>query len=390
LALSDDQAADVFVSQIKDGAITDERLAIVVRELKKGIRGLTPMVTRILDVVKPDPQNLITTVMAEGGDPHHMSWMVKELNDRFAIRRAYQAWREGGKKFDEAGDCEEAAQVLLEAAGNVTGALDEVNETETSNGELLHDIIEGFERRHSGESDDLITTFPSLDACIGGLDAGDLVVVGGETSAGKTAFAVSLAIEAMKTGKSCAYFSAEMPPKQILERFLSSHSSFPLHLMRSGSPTRAEVVRLEEGAEAMNSLPISAINVAGWHSSQITAKASALNAQGKADLVVVDYLQLIAGNGDIREQEVASVSRSLKTLAQTIASPVLALTQLNQDGKVRESRAIAHDADFVFTLDLERRELGIDKNRHGERGVVIDLEWTGKYARWEDPKKRAS
>ena len=344
------------------------------------------MATRIIDLVEDEPQTLIMQLTEEGGDPHHMPWMVKQLNDRLAIRNARQALHRGVNKFDGAADVEGAKNALLEAAGNITGALAEVNETQVRKKEILHEIIEGIEGRHSGKSDSLITTFPSLDARIGGLEAGDLAVVGGDTSAGKTAFAVSLALEAMKAGRSCAYFSAEMPPKQILERFLSAHSSFPLHLMRAGSPTRSEIIRLQEGVKAIRSLPISAVNVAGWNSDQIGAKASELNAQGKADLVVVDYLQLIAGKGDVREQEVASVSRSFKTLAQTIASPLLALTQMNQEGKVRESRAISHDADFVFTLDLDLQELGIDKNRHGERGVVIDLKWTGKYARWEDPK----
>ena len=390
LALSDDQAADVFVAGIKDGAITGKRLGIVVRELKSGIRGLTPMTARIFDLVEDEPQTLIMQLSEEGGDPQHMTWMVKELNDRLAVRNAHQALHRGVNKFDGAADAEEAKKVLLEAAGNITGSLAEMNETEASKKEILHEIIEGFKARHSGKSDNLLTTFPSLDARIGGLLAGDMAVVGGKTSNGKTAFAVSLAIEAMKAGKSCVYFSAEMPPQQILERFISAHSSFPLRLMRAGSPTRSEIIRLQEGVKAIDSLPITAVNVAGWNSDQIAAKASELNAQGKADLVVVDYLQLIAGTGDIREQEVASVSRAMKTLAQTIASPLLALTQLNDEGKIRESRAIGMDGDFIFILNLADRQLELPKGRHCEAGVFIDLEWTGEYARWEEPNNDTS
>ena len=126
---------------------------------------------------------------------------------------------------------------------------------------------------------------------------------------------------------------------------------------------------------------------AGQTVDTIAAEAERLRDAGGIDLVVVDYIQLVRGNrarGESREEEIARVSGALKQLAKQLACPVLSATQLNEEGKTRESRAIAHDADAL--LIIEEDGVRVAKMRNGERGQLLPLILNGAIQRFEEKR----
>ena len=104
------------------------------------------------------------------------------------------------------------------------------------------------------------------------------------------------------------------------------------------------------------------------------------------DLIVVDYIQLVSvmGHGKSREQEVAEISRGLKKMAKQHGCPVITASQLNEEGKTRESRAIVNDADVMLNINPAEEKVEIFKQREGERGVGLNLRMNGQYQRFEE------
>ena len=118
-----------------------------------------------------------------------------------------------------------------------------------------------------------------------------------------------------------------------------------------------------------------------------------MNAKNKLELVIVDYIQLVSpsvGRGDNREREVADISRKLKLLAGELGIPVIGLSQLNDEGKMRESRAISQDADIILRIEVpdpqndQFREIVIEKQRNGPRGQKLPVKFLGQYVMFED------
>jgi replicative DNA helicase len=245
----------------------------------------------------------------------------------------------------------------------------------------------------------LATHYPDLDEMTSGLQRSDLIIIAARPSMGKTALAMNIAENAaIEDQKVVGMFSLEMSREALLLRLLCSRARVDSHRMRTGSLWREDMNKVVQAMEQLAHAPIFIDDTPGISLSEMRAKARRLRqSQGKLDLLVVDYLQLMAGAArryENRTQEVSAISRGLKGLAKELDVPVVALSQLSrapesrggdhrpQLADLRESGSIEQDADvvaFIFREEVYKpddpeldgkAELIIAKQRNGPTGKV--------------------
>lgn len=245
----------------------------------------------------------------------------------------------------------------------------------------------------------LSTSLADLDRMINGLGNSNLVIVAGRPAMGKTAFAVNVAENAwFKLGKSVGFFSLEMSSEQVLSRMIASISNVEGEKISRGSLDGHEYQRVVSTCEQIQKLPGHFIidDTPGLKITDLRARARRMKEAYGIDLLVIDYLQLIAGSGhsrslESRQNEISEISRLLKTLARELNIPILCPSQLSRKveertghrpvmSDLRESGSIEQDADVVMFL-LRREyydpqdkpglaEVIVGKNRHGQTGDV--------------------
>ncbi len=262
---------------------------------------------------------------------------------------------------------------------------------------VLHETFERIDELHrdKGKLRGLPTGFIDLDKHLGGLQKSDLIILAARPSMGKTSMALDIIrYISVNTKTPTAIFSLEMSKDQLVDRLLSSQSDVDLWKIRTGNLTEDDFQKIGDGMGALAEAPIFIDDAAGGNIMEIRTKARRLHSEQKLGLVVVDYLQLMAGrNTDNRVQEVSEISRSLKVLARELNVPVIALSQLsrgveNRPDKVpqladlRESGSIEQDADvvmFIYREDMYKgkeatrpnvAEIHIKKHRNGPTGQV--------------------
>ena len=257
----------------------------------------------------------------------------------------------------------------------------------------------------------LTTGYTDLDEKTSGLQSGDLIIVAGRPSMGKTAFALGVAQNsAILTKTPCAVFSLEMSKEQLVMRMLCSEARIDSQRMRRGMLKDNEWHKLAEAAGRLTEAPVYIDDTGSISILEMRAKARRLEAEKGLGLIVVDYLQLMRGrssNENSREREISEISRGLKALAKELSVPVMALSQLNrsleqrQDKRpvlsdLRESGAIEQDADVIcfvyrdeyYNPESEDRgvaEIIIGKQRNGPTDTV-KLKFTREHTRFDNLK----
>ena len=241
------------------------------------------------------------------------------------------------------------------------------------------------------------TGFQVLDKKTNGLQRGDLIIVAARPSVGKTAFALNIAARTAKNNKdeAVAIFSLEMPAEQLMGRILAADSKLPISNLRTGYLKDFELSQLKASINNVKDYKLYIDDASTVKTSEIFSKCRRLKVEQGLSLIVIDYIQLITGNGlsrDNRQQEVSEISRSLKALARELEVPVIALSQLSrgvesrQDKRpmlsdLRESGAIEQDADIVMLLSRdgyqaedEKDDQTVDiimaKHRNGATGTI--------------------
>jgi replicative DNA helicase len=258
-----------------------------------------------------------------------------------------------------------------------------------------YDNIEVMHQR-VGDITGLETGFIDLDRMTAGFQRNDLIIVGARPSVGKTAFALNIAQNvAQKTGENIAIFSLEMGAEQLVMRLLCAEGNIDAQRLRTGSLTDEDWGKLTMAMGSLSNTGIFIDDTPGVRISDIQSKCRRLKQEHGLGMILIDYLQLILGNGrsgENRQQEVSEISRSLKQLARELQVPVIALSQLSrgveqrQDKRpmmsdIRESGSIEQDADIVAFLyrddyyDKESEnkniiEIIIAKQRNGPVGTV--------------------
>lgn len=290
------------------------------------------------------------------------------------------------------------------------------NNTETDFkpiGSVLSDVYSLIEEVYSNNSDltGLDTGFIDLNKKLGGFHKSDLILVAARPGMGKTAFALNLvANAALKSNANVAVFSLEMSKEQLVQRLISSQSNVPIKHITEGKIADDEWKKLMDAMKVLGQANIFIDDTAGIKVSDIRSKCRKLKIEKGLDMIMIDYLQLMEGDGrnENRQQEVSKISRSLKILAKEMNCPVIALSQLSrktEDGKnhvpklsdLRDSGAIEQDADIVMFIYREDyyednsenkniAEIKIAKNRHGEL-CTIELVWIGEIQKFMNKAK---
>jgi replicative DNA helicase len=287
--------------------------------------------------------------------------------------------------------------------------------------ELAPGALEMIQRLYEqeGEVTGVETGFEDLDRLTTGFHKSDLIILAARPAMGKTALSLNAIWHASGEKKMpVAIFSLEMSKEQLVQRLISQTTRIPAQALRSGNVKAEDWPKLVRGVAEVSRAPIWIDDTAGVTLMEIRAKvrrlASQLNVAGEMplSLVVVDYLQLMVGQGaraENRQQEIAEISRGLKVLARDLDVPVLAIAQLSRAvearhdkrpllSDLRDSGAIEQDADVVMFLyrdeyynpesdDKGIAEVIVGKHRNGPTGKV-QLAWMEKYTKFASLARR--
>jgi len=260
--------------------------------------------------------------------------------------------------------------------------------------------------KNRGNVTGIPTGFLDLDYRTAGLQPSDLVLIAARPSMGKTAFMLNLARNiAFKKDMAMAVFSLEMSKEQLMNRLFSMESNVDSQKLRTGQMNDQEWERLIESAGVIGKSSLIIDDTPGISIAELRSKCRKYKLEHNLAIVMIDYLQLMTGNGktDSRQQEISDISRSLKSLARELEVPVIALSQLSRAveqrpdhrpmlSDLRESGAIEQDADVVMFIyrdeyynhDSDRKgitEIIIAKQRNGPIGTV-ELAWLPEYQKY--------
>ncbi|WP_438947431.1 replicative DNA helicase [Undibacterium fentianense] len=275
--------------------------------------------------------------------------------------------------------------------------------------QVVERIDELYNRDHTSDITGVPTGFVDLDRMTSGLQPGDLIIVAGRPSMGKTAFSINIGENvAIDSGLPVAVFSMEMGGAQLAMRMLGSVGKLDQHRLRTGRLIDEDWPRLTYAIQKMNEAQFYIDETPALSSIELRARSRRLSRQcGKLGLIIIDYLQLMAGNsgGENRATEISEISRSMKGLAKELGCPVIALSQLNRSleqrpnkrpvmSDLRESGAIEQDADVILFIyrdqvynpdspDKGTAEIIIGKQRNGPIGSVR-LSFLGEYTKFDN------
>jgi replicative DNA helicase len=364
------------------------------------------------------------------GGPAYLGALAQNTPSALNIRRYAELVRERSVQRRLAQVATEIAETALNTGGREVGQL--LDEAESR----IFQIAESGARRDQGLLDikpvlarvfekidhlyhrdnasdvtGVPTGYTDIDRMTAGLQAGDLIVVAGRPSMGKTALALNIAEHvAVDNGLPVAIFSMEMSATQLAMRMLGSIARVDQHKMRTGKLNDKEWADLSDAMGKLHETPIYIDEGGALTALEVRARARRLKRQySKLGLIVIDYLQLMAatGQGENRATEISEISRSLKAMAKELDVPVIALSQLNRAvdqrpdrrpvmSDLRESGAIEQDADLIMFIyrevvykpDLPEDQRGmaeviLGKQRNGPIGT-IKLTFLGQHTRFEN------
>jgi replicative DNA helicase len=277
---------------------------------------------------------------------------------------------------------------------------------------MLPGLIDKIDEWHNNPDKlrGVATGFVDFDRRTGGLRGGDLVIVAGRPSMGKTTLAINMAENVAldpNVKGSVLIFSMEMPSEQLMTRMLSSVGGVPMQDIRSGRISDQDWVRITSATSQLAEARIFIDESPGLTPTELRARSRRVKREHGLDMVVVDYLQLmqVSGTKENRATEISEISRGLKALAKELNVPVIALSQLNRSVEQRESKkpvmsdlresgAIEQDADMILFIYREevydkntprKGEADIDlaKHRNGETGYFT-LTFQGQFTRFQN------
>jgi len=336
---------------------------------------------------------------------------AKVVRDKWMLRELILV---AGKILQEAYSHNDDPQELLDRAEQ---KIFEVTQHRVSGGleqlrQFLEETFSQLDSREGHYITGLPTGFVELDDMTSGLQNGELIIVAGRPSMGKTAFGMNVAEHiAVEEKKPVAFFSLEMSKQQVVQRLLCSRGKVDSHKLRRNMLNDEEIAKLHTACDVLHDAPLYIDDTPGMSVMQLRAKARLLAVRANVAAVFVDYLQLLTSPGaESRQQEVSAISRSLKALARELNVPVIALAQLNRgvEGReshrprmsdLRESGSIEQEADLILLLhrqeyyqDMGERtgedasgvaEVIIAKQRNGPVGT-IELQFSKRFTRFNN------
>ncbi len=387
----------------------------VIRDIAEGVAG----VKRIPDIltVKDELEKrgkleeaggvaYLASLLDEVINPEYIEEHAKIIIEKFLYRKTIEICNKISKECYE--EEKEAEKILDEA----DAMLFSIRSYKLKGGfvplkDLLKPFFEELTHLMEGRGVELPAGFHELDTLTTGFHKGDFIVIASRPAMGKTSFALNITRNlAIEFKKPVGFFSIEMPKEQIVQRLLCTEANIEMQKLRKGEITGEEFLRLSEAAEKLKNAPIYIDDTPKISIQELRAKARRACKEHGLEVLFVDFLQVIdAPKMETRQQQIAYISSSLKSLAMELKIPVIALAQLSREverradkrpqlADLRESGAIEQDADMVIFLfredfyDPEASEEGVaeiivGKNRNGPVGTV-KLGFLKKYMKFTD------
>lgn len=330
---------------------------------------------------------------------------IKIVKDKSVLRKLI---RSSSEIIEESYSKQDDVPKVLDGAEK--RIFDIAQNREKSDFEAMSTVLErGFaeiERLYNnkGEITGVPSGFPELDAKTSGFQKGDMVLIAARPSMGKTTFALNIGeYAALRAGKSVVIFSLEMSKEQLAYKLLCSEANVDMLKLRTGNLEDQDWDNIAKASGPLAGAKIYIDDTAGISVMEMRSKCRRMKIEHGIDLIIIDYLQLMSGSGESRQQEVSEISRSLKAIAKEMQCPVIALSQLSRAPEqrndhrpmlsdLRESGSIEQDADLVMFLyrdeyynkETEQKNIAeciIAKQRNGPTGTV-NLAWIGQYSKF--------
>ena len=342
---------------------------------------------------------------------------AKIVAEKAGLRKLIEAARAIEEKAYEG---EEKTEEILDFAENSVFSI--AQDSQVKNYEKISDVIVRNigkieeAQKMNGEVTGIPTGFKELDKLLSGLHPSDLVIVAARPGMGKTAFALNIAEQTAERDKSVLIFSLEMSNEQLGQRMLAMHSRVEMEKIKKGQIEEDDWDRIGETNDSFANMKIAIDDTPGISILEIKNKCRRLKAEKGLDLIIIDYLQLMSLRGRVenRQQEISTLSRSIKLLAKEMGCAVMLLSQLSRAPEqrtdhrpllsdLRESGSIEQDADIVMFLYREDYysklaetetdplkkgicDVIIAKHRNGPTDT-IELTWLDKYTRFGDKER---
>jgi replicative DNA helicase len=292
----------------------------------------------------------------------------------------------------------------LEEAQKLLSSLHEgsINEEPVTISEVLKEVIEDIDNKFHREDDiiGLSTGLLDLDERTNGLQKSDLIIIAGRPGMGKSALAFQIGQTVAINGKSVLAFSLEMSTKQLAERAIANIGKISHNAIRTGKLQGDDWTKLTHAVGKLHEAKLFIDKTTCPTIGQIRAKSRRMKRKHGLDLIILDYLQLMTGEGDNRNEQISGLTRGLKLIAKELNVPLIALSQLSRKveerqnkrpvmSDLRDSGAIEQDADIIFFIYRDEfysgekclnpgiAELDIAKFRNGQTGQIY-LTWNGE------------
>ncbi|MDR1909621.1 MAG: replicative DNA helicase [Spirochaetaceae bacterium] len=372
----------------------------------------------------------LTTVVPTIANSEYYAQIVQDGSVRRSLIRI------AGKTASEAYDESRNSRLILEEAQQHLFDLTDARQTLSyrSVKEIIPKTIDILEKlKGSGrEYTGIPSGFDELDRMTSGFQAAELIIIGARPSVGKTALALSMAAnitlarnslgQKMERRIPAAFFTLEMPDQALMMRLLAAEAGVSSNALRTGYYTASDLHKLVDAAGRLYEAPLFLVDMPNLKLLDLRAQARRLRAQEKVEIIFIDYLTLISSeNSQLpRHEQVAEISRSLKSLARELNIPIVALSQISRDvekrnssgsarpvlADLRESGSIEQDADLVLFLHRDRKaekneaghsapgetdiptDLIVAKQRNGPTGQVQIL-FRSRYAHYVSMEKSA-
>jgi replicative DNA helicase len=354
----------------------------------------------------------LTNLMSIVPSTHNVGYYAKIIEEKALLRKLIRASNEIMGKSYEASD--EVTSVIDMAEKSIFDiSLNRSTQGFVHIKKILNTNFDKIEELYlnKGKITGVSTGFDDLDEMLSGLQKADLVLVAARPSMGKTSFILNMVQQAgIRDKVATAIFSLEMSKEQLTQRVLCAEALIDSQRLRTGDINEDEWIKLARAMGPLSEAPIYIDDTPAISISEMRAKCRKLKIEQNLGLILIDYLQLMTGNGkyDSRQQEISEISRSLKGIAKELGVPVVACAQLSRAPEMRadhhpimsdlrESGAIEQDADVIMFLyrdeyyhpDTEKKNIGeviIAKQRNGPTGTV-ELVWLGQFTKFANKEK---
>lgn len=354
----------------------------------------------------------LTNLMSIVPSTHNVGHYAKIVEEKSLLRKLIRASNEiMGKSY-------EAREDVINVLEMAEKSIFDISLNRSTQGfvhikKILNTNFDKIEELYlnKGRITGVSTGFDDLDEILSGLQKSDLVLVAARPSMGKTSFILNIVQQAgIRDKVATAIFSLEMSKEQLTQRILCAEALIDSHRLRTGDITEDEWIKLARAMGPLSEAPIYVDDTPSISMTEMRAKCRKMKIEHNIGLILIDYLQLMSGNGkyDSRQQEISDISRSLKGLAKELGIPIVACAQLSRAPEMRadhhpimsdlrESGAIEQDADVIMFLyrdeyyhpDTEKKNIGeviISKQRNGPTGT-IELVWLGQFTKFANKEK---